>query len=162
MSEPDGAGTAPLLEPHNVRPFETIWPVERRGKPTAFRVCRDSLKHLVPARNYVLLRRFSAKEERRRLTASWFLHGSGIHRLPGPGESPELRLSCRARADRRRGLRADGPLQFGPPGRVLPDHEREHPGERHRDPDDEVPAPRPGGGHRRATAGAGRLSTGEG
>ncbi len=77
VSEPDGAGTAPLLEPHNVRPFETIWPVERRGKPTAFRVCRDSLKHLVPARNYVLLRRFSAKEERRRLTASWFLRGSG-------------------------------------------------------------------------------------
>ncbi|HKI17841.1 MAG TPA: hypothetical protein VKA15_08165, partial [Isosphaeraceae bacterium] len=70
----DGAETAPLLGPHNVRPFETIWPVAKRGKPTAFRVCRDSLKHLVPARNYVLLRRFSAKEERRRLTASWFLH----------------------------------------------------------------------------------------
>jgi len=32
------------------------------------------VKHLVPAVNYVLLRRFSAKEERRRLTASWFLH----------------------------------------------------------------------------------------
>jgi adenine-specific DNA-methyltransferase len=27
----------------------------------------------VPTRNYVLLRRFSAKEERRRLTASWLL-----------------------------------------------------------------------------------------
>jgi adenine-specific DNA-methyltransferase len=75
LSEPDATGTAPLLEPHNVRPFETVWPVERRGKPTAFRVCRDSLKHLVPTRNYVLLRRFSAKEERRRLTASWFLRG---------------------------------------------------------------------------------------
>ncbi len=75
VSEPNGADTAPLLEPHNVRPFETVWPVQRRGKPTAFRVCRDSLKHLVPARNYVLLRRFSAKEERRRLTASWFLRG---------------------------------------------------------------------------------------
>src|SRR5262249_43553270 len=47
----DGADTAPLLGPHNVRPFETIWPVEKRGKPTAFRVCRGSLKHLVPARN---------------------------------------------------------------------------------------------------------------
>ena len=69
----DGAETAPLLGPHNVKPFETIWPVEKRGKPTAFRVCRGSLKHLVPTRNYVLLRRFSAKEERRRLTASWLL-----------------------------------------------------------------------------------------
>jgi adenine-specific DNA-methyltransferase len=72
----DGPETVPLLASHNVRPFETIWPVEKRGKPTAFRVCRDSLKHLVPARNYVLIRRFSAKEERRRLTASWFLHSA--------------------------------------------------------------------------------------
>ena len=32
-------GIAPLLEPHNVRPFETVWPVEKRGKPIAFRVC---------------------------------------------------------------------------------------------------------------------------
>jgi adenine-specific DNA-methyltransferase len=69
----DGTETAPLLGPHNVRPFETIWPVEKRGKPTAFRVCRGSLKHLVPTRNYVLLRRFSAKEDPRRLTASWLL-----------------------------------------------------------------------------------------
>ncbi len=84
LPEPDGVEAAPLFEPHNVKRFETIWPVERRGKPTAFRVCRDSLKHLVPARNYVLLRRFSAKEERRRLTASWFLHG--------PGSGPYLAL----------------------------------------------------------------------
>src|SRR5271157_2110957 len=74
LAKLDGKDTAPLLEPHNVRPFETVWPVERRGKPTAFRVCPASRKHLVPTRNYVLLRRFSAKEERRRLTASWFLH----------------------------------------------------------------------------------------
>ena len=69
----DGKDTAPLIGPHNVKPFKTVWPVEKRGKPTAFRVCPESLKHLVPTRNYVLLRRFSAKEERRRLTASWFL-----------------------------------------------------------------------------------------
>jgi adenine-specific DNA-methyltransferase len=73
LAKADGDTAAPLLEPHNVRPFETVWPVERRGKPTAFRVCKASLKHLVPTRNYVLLRRFSAKEERRRLTASWLL-----------------------------------------------------------------------------------------
>ncbi len=73
LPKPDGEAAAPLIEPHNVKPFETIWPVEKRGKPTAFRVCPASLKHLVPTRNYVLLRRFSAKEERRRLTASCFL-----------------------------------------------------------------------------------------
>jgi adenine-specific DNA-methyltransferase len=69
----NGAATAPLLEPHNVKPFKTVWPIDKRGKPIAFRVCPESLKHLVPTRNYVLLRRFSAKEERRRLTASGFL-----------------------------------------------------------------------------------------
>lgn len=69
----DGEASVPLLEPHNVKAFQTSWPVEKRGKSTAFRVSRESLKHLVPSRNYVLLRRFTAKEERRRLTASWFL-----------------------------------------------------------------------------------------
>ena len=77
LATPDGEQCVPLLEPHNVKAFETVWPVEKRGKPTAFRVGRESLKHLVPTRNYVLLRRFSAKEERRRLTASWFLRAEG-------------------------------------------------------------------------------------
>jgi len=76
LAKPDGKETAPLIGPHNVRPFETVWPLEKRGKPTAFRVCAASVKHLVPTRNYVLLRRFSAKEERRRLTASWFLYSA--------------------------------------------------------------------------------------
>lgn len=78
LDAPDGEQFAPLLEPHNVRAFETIWPVEKRRKPTAFRVCRESLKHLVPAKNYVLMRRFSPKEERRRLTASWFLRNAAV------------------------------------------------------------------------------------
>jgi adenine-specific DNA-methyltransferase len=77
VAKPNGTDTAPLIEPHNVKPFGTMWPVERRGKPTAFRVSPESVKHLVPTRNYVLLRRFSAKEERRRLTASWFLRDQG-------------------------------------------------------------------------------------
>jgi adenine-specific DNA-methyltransferase len=70
LQAPDGEGVAPLLQPHNVRPFQTAWPVDKRGKPTAFRICPASMKHLVPTRNYVLLHRFSAKEEHRRLTAS--------------------------------------------------------------------------------------------
>lgn len=69
----DGLHAAPLLSAHNVRPFETVWPVHKKNKPTAFKICTDSLRLLVPTRNYVLLRRFSAKEERRRLTASCFL-----------------------------------------------------------------------------------------
>jgi adenine-specific DNA-methyltransferase len=70
LFDPNEGGGAPLLQPHNVRAFETTWPVEKNGKPVAFRQNEASSRFLVPTRNYVLLRRFSAKEERRRLTAS--------------------------------------------------------------------------------------------
>jgi len=63
----------PLLHPHNVKPFATRWPLARNGKHKAFKCCEDSLRLLVPTRNYVLIKRFSSKEERRRLTASCLL-----------------------------------------------------------------------------------------
>jgi adenine-specific DNA-methyltransferase len=69
----DAPETVPLLTVGNVRPFQTVWPLVKNGKPTAFRLCSASKKLVLPTRNYVLLRRFSAKEERRRLTASCFL-----------------------------------------------------------------------------------------
>ncbi len=69
----NGDDSVPLLLVHNIRPFKTAWPFAKKGKPAALQLCQDSLRLLVPARNYVLLRRFSAKEERRRLTASCFL-----------------------------------------------------------------------------------------
>jgi len=64
---------APLLSTFNVKPFETLWPTAHKKHPNAFKVCTASMKLLLPAQNYVLLRRFSAKEERRRLTASCFI-----------------------------------------------------------------------------------------
>ena len=73
LEKPNGNGSIPLLTIHNVKRFATVWPVEKKNKPMAFHVCPDSLRLLVPSRNYVLLRRFSAKEERRRLTASYYL-----------------------------------------------------------------------------------------
>ncbi len=73
LDNADAPDAVPLLFPHNVRPFETRWPLAKNGKPTAFRACCGSEKLLLDARNYVLLRRFSAKEEHRRLTASSFL-----------------------------------------------------------------------------------------
>ena len=63
----------PLLQPHNVRPFKTIWPIEKKQKPVAIADRKESRRLLVPTRNYVLLKRFSAKEEKRRLTAGCFL-----------------------------------------------------------------------------------------
>jgi adenine-specific DNA-methyltransferase len=73
LPEPNGEDTAPLLSVFNVKPFQTEWPLLHKKHPAAFKVCPDSQRLLLPAQNYVLLRRFSAKEERRRLTASCLL-----------------------------------------------------------------------------------------
>jgi adenine-specific DNA-methyltransferase len=60
--------TAPLLWMHNVRPFVTRFPLQN-GKPRHILVSDDSQRLLLPAKRYVLLKRFTAKEERRRLVA---------------------------------------------------------------------------------------------
>ncbi len=61
-------GTAPLLWLHNIRPFVTRFP-ERSTKPGHITVSEASRRLLVPSRTYVVLKRFTAKEEKRRLVA---------------------------------------------------------------------------------------------
>lgn len=63
-------GSIPLLSVHNVQPFRTVWPSPKSNKDVRFRVTLESRRLLIAASNYALLRRFSAKEERRRLNAS--------------------------------------------------------------------------------------------
>ena len=70
LKHPTQEHAAPLLSVHNVKAFRTEWPNYKRQHPTAIKVCDGSERLLLPTRNYVLLRRFSAKEEPRRLTAS--------------------------------------------------------------------------------------------
>lgn len=66
-----GDGTVPLLWMQNVKPYQVEFPLERFGKPQAILANDPSL--LVPRSNYVLLRRFSAKEDRRRLISAPFI-----------------------------------------------------------------------------------------
>lgn len=61
---------APLLWMQNVNPMSCHWPVKHKGQ---YLVLKDSDKLLLPNQNYVLLRRFSAKEEHQRLTAAPYL-----------------------------------------------------------------------------------------
>ena len=61
----------PLLWMNHVRAMRTTWPLDRR-KPEYIRRS-DAGPLLLPNRNYVLLRRFSTKEEPRRLTAAPWL-----------------------------------------------------------------------------------------
>lgn len=75
----EGDQGVPLLSAHNVRRFKTHWPVSKAKWPLAFADEAASQKHLVPSRNYVLLKRFSSKEERRRLTAGCLLRREQQH-----------------------------------------------------------------------------------
>lgn len=61
---------APLLWMHNMQKRRVDWPFRKNSKPTAIRVCPETRALLLPVRNYVLLKRFSSKEQKRRLYAS--------------------------------------------------------------------------------------------
>ena len=64
----------PLLWMNHVQAMQVAWPIGRR-KPEFIKHSMESLSILVPNRNYVLMRRFSAKEEARRLVAApYFAH----------------------------------------------------------------------------------------
>jgi adenine-specific DNA-methyltransferase len=63
----------PLLWMQNVKPYRVEWPIPNGNKPQGISLAKEAVCLLVPAANYVLLRRFSAKEEPRRLVAAPFL-----------------------------------------------------------------------------------------
>ncbi|MBI5666709.1 MAG: Eco57I restriction-modification methylase domain-containing protein [Chloroflexi bacterium] len=58
---------APLLWMQNIKPMRCEWPQQHKGQ---YLVLKGADKLVLPNQNYVLLRRFSAKEERQRLTAA--------------------------------------------------------------------------------------------
>lgn len=60
--------TAPLLYPHHFSDGTLCWPKPHK-KPNALQLSADIRKWLMPRGHYVLVKRFSAKEERRRLVA---------------------------------------------------------------------------------------------
>lgn len=67
--DPDEPDTVPLIYPGNVRAGGIDWP-RNMGKPQAFRVVDDVAQRLlVPAGVYTIVKRFSSKEERRRVVA---------------------------------------------------------------------------------------------
>lgn len=68
LSDPEKE--VPLLWMHNMQATEVIWPAKKNTKPTAIRVCPETKPVLLPVKNYVLIKRFSSKEQKRRLYAS--------------------------------------------------------------------------------------------
>ena len=73
-------GAVPLLYPTHVRDGRVRWPVEGK-KPNALHVDDYTRDQLVPEGVYVLVKRFSAKEERRRIVAGMY----DPVRIPSPG-----------------------------------------------------------------------------
>ena len=72
ITNENGSGRVPLLWMQNVKSLCTTWPVPTRKQQ--YIISSDaSASILLPNKNYVLLRRFSAKEEQRRLTAAPYL-----------------------------------------------------------------------------------------
>jgi len=63
----------PLIWMHNFHDMEIKWPAIRRNKPNSIYVNEDTKSLLLPVKNYVLLKRFSSKEQRKRLYASVLL-----------------------------------------------------------------------------------------
>lgn len=76
----NGAGKVPLLWMQNVKALRTSWPVITK-KEQYIMSCPESAYLLLPNRNYVLLRRFSAKEDKRRLTAAPYIADNSSYDL---------------------------------------------------------------------------------
>ncbi len=66
-----GTDTVPLIYPGHLSDGFVVWPKESK-KPNALVACRETESLLVPAGTYVLVKRISAKEEKRRVVATLF------------------------------------------------------------------------------------------
>lgn len=65
--------SVPLLWMHNLQDFKVRWPSPKNGKEQAIKNNDETNNILVPIRNYVLLKRFTSKEQKHRLDPSVFL-----------------------------------------------------------------------------------------
>lgn len=65
-------GSAALIYPAHFDGNVVAWPKDRIRKPNAIRIDESSSKWLMPNGNYVLTRRFSSKEEKRRIYPALF------------------------------------------------------------------------------------------
>ncbi len=70
LRDKPGVGTVPLLYPCHFRDIGTKWPFTGGKKPNAILRNSDTEKWLCPSGFYCVVRRFTAKEEKRRIVAS--------------------------------------------------------------------------------------------
>jgi adenine-specific DNA-methyltransferase len=75
--------SAPLFWMHNMQGMRLTWPNGNNRKPVAIRISEASRPLMLPTKNYVLLRRFSSKEQKRRLHAAVLLESEFPYDLVG-------------------------------------------------------------------------------
>jgi len=63
-------GSVPLLWMHNMQNMRVEWPSKKNKKPAAIACSEKTSPLLLPVKNYVLLKRFTSKEQRRRLDSA--------------------------------------------------------------------------------------------
>jgi adenine-specific DNA-methyltransferase len=66
------AGTVPLLFPTHVSPGSVVWPRHENKKPNALLDSEQTKTLQIPNGYYVLVKRFSAKEEKKRIVAALY------------------------------------------------------------------------------------------
>ena len=70
LREKPDAETVPLIYPSNFSRGYIAWPNGQNRKPSAIRLAEETASLLIPSGWYVLVKRFSAKEEKRRVIAA--------------------------------------------------------------------------------------------
>ena len=79
LRDDPGPATFPLIYPLHCKDHVVTWPIAGSKKPNAISDAPPVHKWLYPNGHYVVVRRFSSKEERRRVVAA--VHGP--HQVPG-------------------------------------------------------------------------------
>jgi len=75
--------TASLYWLHNVTKMEITYPLPKSNKGQYVQVCEHTKPYLIPNRNYIFLRRFSAKDDKSRLIAAPYFSLPGTPRYLG-------------------------------------------------------------------------------
>ncbi len=72
VSTENKSNTVPLYRPHNVTPYAALWTGGNK-KDVCFELKEQHEKHTLSNKNYVLLKRVSSKDEKRRLVSGVYL-----------------------------------------------------------------------------------------
>jgi len=92
-SENGQANTVPLYRPHNITPLKTKWDGSHK-KDVSFALNDKYDKHTIPDGVYVLLKRFSSKDEKRRLVSSVHIPNNHNKVIGFGNKTNYIRLGC--------------------------------------------------------------------